>query len=642
MYAVSLASRTLSKFKSVVKSGDTSVTEPDSRDSRTDHVHIYSGLWSMFDDFGGMTSAVIRRTNSFLTLGNAKSATILTFAPNGDAEPTQQRIMAMGIMHEATTIRNLWSELRTWPDERLSTLEGDPASATLHEATGNKFQLSDHYTLYRDPETNETIRHEHYRDDGSLLLVDTKTEDGQRLLVLYSSIGEPITQWVRARDLYKQWVTTAIARRPAVFIVDAGPVSVFAHEFVPRDFKMIHYLHVSHLKNPDTGLHGELVSNRLEAFRDLEQFDLVAVQSEQQLNDLAKLGLSKTRMRILPSEIPPEAITYDSDKPRDEDKGLIVARLVELKQIDHAIQAVAIAREGNRKLTFDIYGEGAERAQLEQLTDELHVNDCVTLQGHVNDLPERLANASFSVLTSKYEGLPLAVRESMAAGCIPITYDITYGPRDIITHGVNGYIVPYGDTEALAAQISEFLNLEVETKNMMRAAAVERAKDFLSENIYPKWKSALEEPVKVHDPKPFLDEEYLRVRDITVGPTSNGARLSIVFADKEEVTNKNLRLVVAGRKKNTFFQAISSPDGWQRTDGRTAYNFTLPNALFSQSSGQTFDVYVRKIGAKWDSKVRLKLPANFTKIEDGRLRWFRTEYGNSSVKVLDRAAAEAT
>lgn len=596
----------------------------------------------MFDDFGGMTSAVIRRTNSFLTLGNAKSATILTFAPNGDAEPTEQRIMAMGIMHEATTIRNLWSELRTWTDERLSTLEGDPASETLPEATGNKSQLSDHYTLYRDLETNETIRHEHYRDDGSLLLVDTNTEEGQRRLVLYSSTGEPITQWYRARDLYKQWVTAVISHQPAVFIVDAGPLSVFAHELAPRDFKMVHYLHVSHLKKPDAGIYGELVSNRLEAFRDLEQFDLVAVQSQEQLNDLAKLGLSKTRMRILPSEISHESITYDPNKPRDENKGLIAARLVELKQVDHAIQAAAMARESNHELTFDIYGEGTERARLEQLTDELHVNDCVTLQGHVHDLPERLAEASFSLLTSKYEGLPLAIRESMAAGCIPITYDITYGPRDIITHGVNGYIVPYGDTKALATQINEFLALDTEAKNTMRAAAVERGKDFLSENIYPQWKDALEKPVNVHDPKPFLDDEYLRIRDIAIGSTSNCVRLSIVFADKEEVTNKNLRLVVAGRKKSNFFQALSSPEGWQRTDGKTTYNFNLARDLFSQSAGQTFDVFVRKVGARWDSKVRLKLPESFTKIEDKDLRWFRTEYGNFSVKALDRPDTGAT
>lgn len=622
-----------------MKSSDTSVAELDPRDSRTDQVHVYSGLWSVFDDFGGMTSAVIRRTNSFLTLGNAKSATILTFAPNNDAEPTQQRVVDMGIMHEATTIRNLWSELRAWTDEQLANLDGDPVTAELPDATGNETQLSDHYTLYRSEETGEIIRHEHYRDNGSLLVLDARTDAGRRL-VLYSSTGEPIVQWEKARELYKQWVTTVVTRKPAVLIVDAGPVSVFAHELNPRDFKMVHYLHVSHLKKPDTGLYTELVSNRLEAFRDLEQFDLVAVQSEQQLNDLAKLGLSKTRMRLLPSEISHESITYDPSRPRDESKGIMVARLVELKQIDHAIQAVATARDNNDELTFDIYGKGNQRAQLEQLTEELHADNYVTFHGHVHDLPNRLATASFSVLTSKYEGLPLAIRESMAAGCIPITYDITYGPRDIITHGVNGYIVPYGDTEALAAQINEFLNLDVETKNQMRAAAADRARDFLSENIYPEWKSALEAPVKVHDPKPFLDDEYLRVRDITIGPTSTGVRLSIVFADKEEVTNKNLRLVVAGRKKNTFFQAISSPDGWQRTDGRTAYNFTLSNDLFSQSAGQTFDVYIRKVGARWDSKVRLKLPASFTKSEDGNLRWFRTEYGNFSVKVLDAAQAD--
>lgn len=633
--SVNLAKKALSKMTRSAKSDGPTPEALDPRDSRTDAVHVYSTLWSLFDDFGGMTSAVIRRSNSFLNRGEAKSATILTFAANNDADEVTERLRAMNVADTRLEIRNLWSDLRTWSDDQLASLDGEKTESPVEPLDGVKHQVSPHFSEYLDDSEN-VVGKEHYRDDGSLLVSDRKI-DGSREVVAYSSTGEPLVRWDRARMLYKQWVTSVISSSPSVLIVDAGPVSVFAHEICPRDFKLVHYLHVSHLKRPDAGIYGELISNRVEALRDLEQYDLVAAQTKQQVDDLAKLGLSKKRLRLIPSELSEAAFATEPGRARDEAQGIVVARLVELKQVDHAIQAVATARQRNSNITLDICGDGDERQALEELTRSLNLTHTVAFHGHVNDVSDRLAAASFSLLTSKFEGLGLAILESMAAGCIPIVYDITYGPRDIITHGVNGYIVPYGDTAALASQINEFLNLDVETKNQMRAAAADRAKDFLSENIYPKWKSALEAPVKVHNPKPFLDDKYLRIRDITIGPTGNGVRLSIVFADKEEVTNKNLRLIVAGRKKNTFFQTISSPDGWQRTDGRTAYNFTLSKELFSQSAGQTFDVYIRKVGARWDSKVRLKLPATFTKSDDGTLRWFRTEYGNLSVKCLAAA-----
>ena len=50
---------------------------------------------------------------------------------------------------------------------------------------------------------------------------------------------------------------------------------------------------------------------------------------------------------------------------------------------------------------------------------------------------DEFSKASFSLLTSSAEGLPGVLIESMGRGCIPISYDLPYGPSDIITHGVD-------------------------------------------------------------------------------------------------------------------------------------------------------------------------------------------------------------
>ena len=46
-----------------------------------------------------------------------------------------------------------------------------------------------------------------------------------------------------------------------------------------------------------------------------------------------------------------------------------------------------------------------------------------------------------SILTSKYEGFGLTIMESIEMGCPVLSYDVRYGPNEIINHGENGYLI---------------------------------------------------------------------------------------------------------------------------------------------------------------------------------------------------------
>src|SRR5699024_41137 len=126
----------------------------------------------------------------------------------------------------------------------------------------------------------------------------------------------------------------------------------------------------------------------------------------------------------------------------------------------------------------DVYGEGEDRARLTDILTEVDVTDAVRLHGHRTGAKSNFHTSSFSLLTSRFEGQPLVVLESMSAGCIPICYAVDYGPADIIDHGVNGFLVPDGDVDALAAAIRQFLSMSDDEVVKMRQRAIERAADF--------------------------------------------------------------------------------------------------------------------------------------------------------------------
>ena len=76
--------------------------------------------------------------------------------------------------------------------------------------------------------------------------------------------------------------------------------------------------------------------------------------------------------------------------------------------------------------------------------------------GNVADLPERLAATQVFVLSTRWEGMPLALVEAMAAGCACIGTDVV-GVREVIEHENTGLLVPPDDAGALAEALQRLL-----------------------------------------------------------------------------------------------------------------------------------------------------------------------------------------
>ena len=92
-----------------------------------------------------------------------------------------------------------------------------------------------------------------------------------------------------------------------------------------------------------------------------------------------------------------------------------------------------------------VYGDGAQRAELEALAAELGTGgwpSCFT--GHASDTAQAWAEADVFVLASTNEGQPLVVLEALAAGVPVVSYDMPYGPRDTLALG-GGMLVPDGE-----------------------------------------------------------------------------------------------------------------------------------------------------------------------------------------------------
>ena len=130
------------------------------------------------------------------------------------------------------------------------------------------------------------------------------------------------------------------------------------------------------------------------------------------------------------------------------------------KQKDHATLLRAVALLAARGLRVPVQlpggGKALHRTPLERLAAELGIAAQVDFPGTVRDVPQRLLAHQLCVLSTHYEGMPLALLEGMAAGCAVVGSAVP-GVREVIADGVDGLLVPEGDAEALAQALERLL-----------------------------------------------------------------------------------------------------------------------------------------------------------------------------------------
>jgi len=480
---------------------------------------------------GGMTTAALRRIHSFQKYGRPQSQTVLTFSPRMDPDETRARLVSQGKMRDDVALVNIWQDLRNRTESELETLVGEPLRAPVPEEDGEVENINAFYDAFRSSGTGPVIRRNYLRADGSLLLTDVRDPKLGTRFILHSPSGTPMTEWRRPRDFYNAWISAFVTKAPAVVIVDDKKVSEFIHEISDRHFGLLLFLHGSHLRHPWNGPHGQVLPYRLDTMRNFDRFDIVGVQTRQQAEAIRAMGLSGENIRLLTGELPAGAVLSDESMQRSRNQAVMIANLIALKRVDHPIRAVAKLRDRGIDVSLTVLGEGPERPKLEKLIDTLDVGDRVALPGYVNDVPDKLKAASFSMLTSTSEGLPLSLMESMGAGCIPIVYDITYGPRDLIAQGENGYITPRSDIGALADQIEDFLSLTPESVEAMRKSAMEAVERYLPDAGYERWRTVLEElrPSKQYDDPNGEAVQPIATKKLKCEPISDGSRIELEF-----------------------------------------------------------------------------------------------------------------
>ncbi len=266
----------------------------------------------------------------------------------------------------------------------------------------------------------------------------------------------------------------AAHNRPACYQVTGGPVEILGggcHKDGP-------------LTTPLGGPSPVLERMATAAAR---QFDLVVVRGATARQFLRERGLNGACAVITGSIRPPAAL---ASPPRDIDM-IYVGRLEAVKQPWQFLEVVAGVRPRVSRLRAVVVGDGHLLPDLQRRAAALGVDDCVEFLGQRKDVEALVARARLFLLTSRSEGLSIAMAEAMTAGTVPVVPDVG-DLGDLVASGRTGYLVTPNAIGEYVERVCEVLLDEGRRETLSQAAAEAAVALCSLDRVADRWRTHLD------------------------------------------------------------------------------------------------------------------------------------------------------
>lgn len=180
-----------------------------------------------------------------------------------------------------------------------------------------------------------------------------------------------------------------------------------------------------------------------------------------------------------------EGREYDTDS-----KTIVsIGRLTYQKNFEALIKAWSRIEGDLPQWKMEIYGKGEDYHMLKENIQQLNIKR-LFLKGESKNVSQVYQNASFYVLSSRFEGLPMVLIEAQSYALPIVSFDCPYGPSEVVKHSENGLLVENQNINQLAEAI-KLLAKSPERRQLYSQKAKEHSIKFSSENILKQWEKLL-------------------------------------------------------------------------------------------------------------------------------------------------------
>lgn len=156
------------------------------------------------------------------------------------------------------------------------------------------------------------------------------------------------------------------------------------------------------------------------------------------------------------------------------------------KGYDRLLRSWDIVLKTHPDWQLEIYGKINNALGYQELAEELGVHNNVTFFNPVKNIYDKYGDASIYTMSSRSEGFGMVLIEAMSCGLPCVSYNCPRGPKDIITHNEDGFLVENGDIQDFALKINTLIASK-ELRSDMGQKARLKAQSYLPEKVVPQW-----------------------------------------------------------------------------------------------------------------------------------------------------------
>ena len=188
-------------------------------------------------------------------------------------------------------------------------------------------------------------------------------------------------------------------------------------------------------------------------------------------------------------ELMPNPLSYFPDKTSicTSKKAIAVGKLVYEKGFDQLIESWRIVHKKHPDWTLSIFGIGDQKEILLGLINQYGLESVIEIHDPVKDIYSQFLEHSIMLFSSRcLDALPMVLIEAMSCGLPLVAFDAPCGPKDIITDGKNGLLVPAGNIELFAEKVCLLIESE-KLRQSMGDSARQMSFDYQEDKIMNQW-----------------------------------------------------------------------------------------------------------------------------------------------------------
>ncbi|MDY3360869.1 MAG: glycosyltransferase family 4 protein [Clostridium celatum] len=259
-----------------------------------------------------------------------------------------------------------------------------------------------------------------------------------------------------------------------IIIHNMGKLSLLCSQLRTKGAKLISLEHVSFSSRPKWVKYSSKVLYR--------KYDTIITLTDRDKNEYINWHKNVIKINNI-TPFSPQNITNSLR----ENKIIAVGRLTYQKNFISLIKSWEKIHEYIPEWHLEIYGKGEDEKLLTEYIAQNSIKN-VFLKGVSSNIQEIYQKASFLVMSSRYEGLPMVLIEAQTFGLPIISFDCPFGPREIVEHQKTGLLVEDQNITMLSEAILTLSNNRAQLEEYSKNALI-LSKQYTVEKILSEWQN---------------------------------------------------------------------------------------------------------------------------------------------------------